>query len=213
VSSTVPGTQNTWTHYGLVDAAKALTIGTDTSLPTVGYLSPGQNAKVHGSVAITPVGVNGTGSGILKTELYVDGRWHSSSYVSPYAPKLNTGTRNGPITVKMKLTDKAGNVSWSGERTVIAENIKPKVVLSSAKKNKAKVSGTVNVYAKASDASGISRVQLLVNGKVVATDYTAGYKLSFKVKSQAKTMKIQLRAYDKVGNFTTTSVLRTYYRA
>ncbi|GAA2685870.1 S8 family serine peptidase [Actinoplanes palleronii] len=211
--STKTGTARNWTRYGLVDAAKALTMDTDARVPTIGYISPGQNAKVHGNVAIKPVGATDSWSGVMKAELYVNGKWADWAYKAPFAPTLKTGTRNGPIKVKLKVTDKAGNAAWTGERTVIADNIKPKVALTSAKKNKAKVSGTVTIKAKASDVSGISKVQLLVNGKVVATDTTAGYSLSFKVKNQAKKMNVRLRAYDKAGNYLTTAVLRTYYRA
>ncbi|GIF12354.1 S8 family serine peptidase [Actinoplanes teichomyceticus] len=214
ISSAVkPTSVRPWTRYGLVNAAKALTVGTDTRPPAAKYISPGQNARVHGNVAIKPVGVTDNWSGVQKVDLYVNGKWANWSYTSPFAPTLKTGSRNGPIRVKLRITDRAGNATWTGERTLIADNVKPKVSLGSAKKNKAKVKGTVTVTAKASDASGISKVQLLVNGKVVATDTTAGYTLKFKVKSQKKTMKIKLRAYDRAGNYTTTGVLRTYYRA
>ncbi|MEU4214065.1 Ig-like domain-containing protein [Actinoplanes sp. NPDC026623] len=65
---------------------------------------------------------------------------------------------------------------------------------------------------KATDASGIARVELLINGKVVATDTRAGYVLAFKTTSQKKTIKVQVRAYDKLGNvkYTTT---RTWTRS
>jgi hypothetical protein len=67
------------------------------------------------------------------------------------------------------------------------------------------------VGVKATDASGIARVELLINGKVVATDTKAGYVLAFKTKAPKKTMKVQVRAYDKLGNvkYTTT---RTWKR-
>ncbi|BCJ44376.1 hypothetical protein GCM10010168_11890 [Actinoplanes ianthinogenes] len=202
-----------WTKYGLVDAAVALTRGTDTIKPTVTGISPGQWAKVHGTVAITPLGLKDDWSGIGAVQLYVGGQYHSWSYTGPsFAPKLNTAGKNGPITVQLRVWDKGGNFVWSGTRTLMADNIKPKVSVTSWPKNKAKVKGTVTVKAKASDASGISKVQLLVNGKVVATDYKAGYKLTFKVSKQKKTMKVKVRVYDKAGNYTTSSI-RTYTRA
>ena len=97
-------------------------------------------------------------------------------------------------------------------RTVVADNVLPTASITTAPKNKAKVKGTVKVYAKAADLSGISKVQLLVNGKVVATDTKAGYMLSYKVAGQKKTMKVRIRAYDKAGNVRYTTI-RTYYRA
>ncbi|WIM97206.1 S8 family serine peptidase [Actinoplanes oblitus] len=202
-----------WTRYGLVNAAAALTKGTDRTKPTLSGISPAQNARVHGSVPITPVGLKDNWAGIRGVQLYVNGRYHSWSYSGPsFAPKLNTAGKNGPISVQLKVWDKAGNYTWSGTRTVIADNIKPKLSVTSWPKNKKKVKGTVTVKAKASDASGISKVQLLVNGKVVATDYSAAYKLTFKVSKQKKTMKVKVRVYDRAGNYTTSSI-RTYTRA
>jgi hypothetical protein len=64
---------------------------------------------------------------------------------------------------------------------------------------------------KAADASGVARVELLVNGKVVARDHKAGYLLSLNASKQKKTVKIQVRAYDKLGNVKYTST-RTWYR-
>ena len=201
-----------WVKYGLVDANASLTKGTDTVLPKVTGVSPKQSTKVHGTVAITPTGLSDAKSGIRSVDLYLDGKFHSWDYVAPFAPKLNTAGRNGAIKVQLKVTDKAGNVRWSGTRTLLADNIKPVVSITKAPKNKAKVKGTVKVYAKASDKNGISKVQLLVNGKVVATDTKSGYKLTFKVSSQKKTMKVRVRAYDKAGNVTYVAT-RTYYRA
>jgi hypothetical protein len=69
----------------------------------------------------------------------------------------------------------------------------------------------VTVTASASDKSGVARVQLLVNGKVVATDTTAAYHFTVNTSTYGKTLKVQLRAYDEAGNVTTTSA-RTWYR-
>jgi hypothetical protein len=73
------------------------------------------------------------------------------------------------------------------------------------------VKGTVKVYASASDASGVAKVQLLINGKVVATDTGAAYVLSVNMNKVASTMKVQVRAYDKLGNARYTST-RVWYR-
>ncbi|GGN27211.1 subtilisin family serine protease [Actinoplanes campanulatus] len=201
-----------WNYYGMVDAAAALTKGTDTKPPTGTGTSPAQNAKVRGDVAVTPLGLKDDWSGIRAVDLYVDGKWHSWDYTAPFAPVLKTAGRNGAIKAQLRVYDKAGNSTWLPARTLIADNVLPTVSITKAPANKAKVKGTVKVYVKAADKSGISKVQLLVNGKVVATDTAAGYVLSFKVASQKKTMKVRVRAYDKAGNVRYTTI-RTYYRA
>ncbi|MFC7534845.1 S8 family serine peptidase [Actinoplanes sp. GCM10030250] len=201
-----------WVEKGVVDASAALTKGTDTVAPTATGISPAQNAKVRGNVTITPTGLKDDWSSIRAIDLYVDGKWHSWDYTYPWGPKLYTRGRNGAVKVQMKIIDKAGNFRWTGVRTLVMDNVLPAATITKAPKNKARVKGTVNVSVKASDKSGISKVQLLVNGKVVATDTKAGYKLSFKVAKQKKTMKVRIRVYDKAGNvrYLTT---RTYYRA
>jgi subtilisin family serine protease len=203
---------NSWTQYGTVDAAGALTKGTDAKSPTATGFTPAANAKVRGNVAITPTGLTDDWFGIRNVNLYVDGKWHSWDYVAPFAPVLKTGSRNGAVKVQLLVYDKAGNHVWLPARWYTADNLAPTVSITKAPASKAKVKGTVKVYAKAADKSGISRVELIVNGKVVATDRTAGYLLSFKVASQKKTMKVRIRAYDKAGNVKYTTI-RTYYRA
>jgi subtilisin family serine protease len=198
--------------YGLVDANASLFKATDTVPPTVGGISPRQNAAVHGTVPIVPTGMADSKSGIRAVDLYVDGKWHSVDYTAPFAPALNTAGRNGALKLQLRVTDKAGNRTMSGYRVVIADNVKPTVSITKGPKNKAKVKGTVRINVKASDRSGIRKVQLLVNGKVVATDTKAGYKLSFQVAKQKKTMKVRVRAYDGAGNLKYVTT-RTYYRA
>ncbi len=78
-------------------------------------------------------------------------------------------------------------------------------------KNKAKVKGTVKVSVSAKDTHGIARVELLVDGTVVATDRTAAYTLSVDTTKRKKRMKARVRAYDRAGNVAYTST-RTWYR-
>ena len=201
-----------WVKYGLVDASAALTKGTDLVPPTATGTTPGQNKKVRGTVAVAPTGLKDNWSGIRNVDLYLNGKWHSWDYVAPFAPKLKTAGRNGALKVELRVTDRAGNTRRLGVRTLIADNVAPAVTVTKAPKNKAKVKGTVTWKVKASDKSGISKAQLIVNNKVVATDTKSAYSLSFKVAKQKKTMKVRVRVYDKVGNVKYTAI-RTYYRA
>ncbi|GID95545.1 Ig-like domain-containing protein [Amorphoplanes digitatis] len=84
----------------------------------------------------------------------------------------------------------------------------PTLSITKAPKSKAKVKGTVKV---AVQASGIARVELLTNGKVIAKDTTSAYLLSVNPTKQPKTMKVRIRAYDKLGNVAYTGT-RTWYR-
>lgn len=61
------------------------------------------------------------------------------------------------------------------------------------------------------DFGVVPRAELLINGKVVAKATKFPYKLTVNTRKQKKTMKVQIRAYDKAGNTTTTKI-RAWYR-
>ncbi|MEU7903741.1 S8 family serine peptidase [Actinoplanes sp. NPDC049118] len=181
----------------------------DNAGPTASAVSPAANTRVRGTFTSTLSGA-GDPSGIAKAELWANDRFVWQDTVAPYSLKVNTGSFSGNVKLIWRLTDKLGNTRYY-TRTVVADNKAPTVSITKAPKNKAKVSGTVKVYVKASDASGIARVELIVNGKVVAKDTKTAYVLSIDSKTQPKTMKVTVRAYDKLGNVKYTSE-RTWYR-
>jgi archaellum component FlaF (FlaF/FlaG flagellin family) len=111
----------------------------------------------------------------------------------------------------MRLYDKAGNLTVIG-RWVIADNTAPAVRITKAPANKSKIKGTVKIYYTGSDKYGISRYQLLVNGKAVQTHQTTANPFTFVASKYPKTnIKVQVRAYDLAGNVRTTSTL-VYHR-
>ncbi|MEU8239209.1 Ig-like domain-containing protein [Actinoplanes missouriensis] len=177
----------------------------DNDGPTATAVNPKQNTRVRGTFTTSLSGVKDA-SGVAKAELWANGKYLGAGY----SKKVATGKASGNVKLVWKLTDKLGN-SRSYTRIVIADNKAPSVSITKAPKNKAKVKNTVKVYVKASDASGIARVELIVNGKVVATDKTSGYVLSVNTKKQKKSMQVRVRAYDKLGNVTYTTT-RTWYR-
>ncbi|GIE76534.1 hypothetical protein Aph02nite_24840 [Actinoplanes philippinensis] len=167
-------------------------------------VNPKQNTRVRGTFT-TSVTAVADASGVAKAELWANGKYLGAGYTK----KVATGKSSGNVTLVWKLTDKLGNTR-SHTRTVVADNKAPSLSITAAPGNKAKVKGTVKVSVKASDASGVARVELLVNGKVVATDTSAGYVLRVNT-ARLRTMKVRVRAYDRLGNVTYTGT-RTWYR-
>ncbi|BBH65517.1 hypothetical protein ACTI_22020 [Actinoplanes sp. OR16] len=180
------------------------TLIADNAGPTA-TVNPSQNKRVRGTFTTSVTGVK-DGAGLAKAELWVDGKYAGAGT----SRKVSTGKKNGSVKLTWKLTDKLGNAR-TYTRTVIADNKGPSVSITKAPKNKAKVKGTVKVYVKASDVSGVARVELIVNGKVVAADKTSAYVLKVNTKKQKKKMKVRVRAYDKLGNVTYTAT-RTWTR-
>jgi hypothetical protein len=200
-----------WVTSGQVDAAKALTVGTDTTAPASTGISPAQDAKLRGTITVTPVKAGDNWSGIRNVTLYVDGVFKGWSKVAPYGVKWNSAGRNGPVQLSMRIYDKAGNVRVLS-RSITADNTAPAVKVKKAPKNKSKIKGTVKIYYTGYDKYGISRYQLLINGKVVNTHKTTKYPFSVVAKKYPKKkIKVQIRAYDVAGNSRTTTAL-VYHR-
>lgn len=198
-----------WTAKGALDAAKAIDMTTDTTAPKVTGFSPGQNANVRGKATVT-IAASDNWSGVRSVALYVDGVYKAQDTAAPYQLVVDTKGANRTAKISVRLYDKAGNTTVVA-KTYVFDNAAPTVSIASGPKNKAKVKGTVKFTVKAADRNGVSKVQMLVNGKVKATDSKAPHTFSLKASSYGKTIKVQFRAYDKAGNVRYTPV-RTYTR-
>jgi len=182
----------------------------DNEPPAGGTIGPESGTKVHGTFTSTLTGVSDL-SGVAKAELWRNGSYVGADTTEPYALPVNTGSYTGPVTLTWKVTDIWGQFSTVTDQ-VVADNKGPLVAIAGAPGDNAKVKGTVKVSVRGFDPSGMSAVELLVNGKVVARDTTVNYLLTLNTKGQAATMKIQVRGYDRLGNATYTGT-RTWYRA
>ena len=131
-----------------------------------------------------------------------------TDFTSPYTGRFKLG-KDGKLSLKWWVTD-YWNQGKYVYQTVVVDNTKPKLTMTKGPKNGAKVKSSVKVRAAASDKNGIAKVQLLINGKVVATDSKAAYKFTINTKKYGKKFTVKLRAYDKAGNSTTTT--RTWRR-
>jgi hypothetical protein len=181
------------------------TVLVDNAPPAGGTISPASGAKVRGTFTSKLTGVTDLG-GVARAELWANGKYVGVDQAAPYQLAVKTGP-SGKLTLIWKVTDRFGQARTLPARTLTADNTPPKVSITKAPKHKAKVKGTVKVYAQASDTNGIAKIQLLVNGKVMAT----GSVLTVNAGKWKKTMKVQVRAYDKVGNVKYTAG-RTWYR-
>ncbi|MET0424439.1 MAG: S8 family serine peptidase [Actinoplanes sp.] len=188
-----------WVTYGKVDAAAALNVGADTVAPKLTGVSPAQGAKVRGTVTVKVAGVSDAWTGIRGVDLYADGVWKAFDRFAPFELKYNSAGRNGAVVLRVRVQDKAGNMT-NYSRTVTADNTAPTVKVTKAPKNKAKIKGTVKVSYTGSDKYGIKNYQLLINGKVVQTHTTTATPFSFVASKYSKTMTMQVRAYDVAGN-------------
>ncbi|UQU64086.1 S8 family serine peptidase [Couchioplanes caeruleus] len=205
------GADNGWAKYGMLDAAKALTVGTDTTAPTItGVSTPGEGWRVHGKIPVKTTGIADNWSGVRNVDLFADGVYKAQDRTAPYEFTYDTGGKNGKVKLEIKVYDKAGNRTIF-TRSIIADNVAPTVTITSGPASGTKVTGTVKLAATASDTNGIRKVEMLINGSVKATDTTSPYNFSFKASSYASGMKVQIRATDNAGNVKSAPT-RTYKR-
>ncbi|WP_433792635.1 Ig-like domain-containing protein [Actinoplanes sp. CA-252034] len=174
----------------------------DNAGPAVSSVTPGNRALVRGSVRTTAKASDPSG---IRSVRVTGGRATTSPWAWTVAPKAQ-----GDHTIEWVVTDNLGN-STVVRRVVVNDTVAPALKLTKAPKNNAKLTTKATLAASASDRNGVAKVQLLVNGKVVATDTKAGYSFTLNPKKYGKKFTVQLRAYDRAGNVTTLAK-RTYRR-
>jgi hypothetical protein len=186
------------------ESVSTVDVRVDASGPAVTSITPAQGTLIRGRritstiTATDPSGIQwATLSGAV------------SDFSAPYTSSVPAG-RDGTKILTWYVVDNFLDVT-TVRRTVIVDNTKPALKIITAPKNGAKVRGTVKVTASASDRNGVNRVELLINGKVVAKDTKARYRFSINTKKYGKKFKVQIRAYDRAGNSTTTTA-RTWHR-
>jgi subtilisin family serine protease len=182
----------------------------DNVKPAVGNAAPGHAARVRGTVTVTATGVTDLGTGVGHLSLYADGTYVGQDRTAPYAVRFATGRRNGWVRLQWRAYDRAGHTG-TYDRRVIADNTAPAVAITRGPRNGARVRGTVRLTVKATDTYGIARVELLVNGRRVATDRRAPHTFSVATGKYGRTIRVQARAYDVAGNARHTAT-RTWRR-
>ena len=149
--------------------------GPDTTIPVVAITSPANNATVPaGDVLISGTAAdNAGGSGVRRVELRVDNNGVYAN-ATPQAPgnwSTWTITRNitaiGPHTLRARVTDNAGNVSWNaGTHTINIgsapqDTTIPIVSITSPANNATVPAGDVLISGTAADNAGGSGVRLV----------------------------------------------------
>ncbi|MCW5619758.1 MAG: S8 family serine peptidase, partial [Burkholderiales bacterium] len=182
-------------------AARTVTVSNDKTAPTVSISSPAAGSTLSGTVSVS---MNASDNkGVTRVDLLVDGKVVASDTTSPYTISWNTTTvANGSRTLQAKAYDAAGNVGSSASRSVTVSNDKtaPTVSITSPAAGST-LSGTVSVSMNASDNKAVTRVDLLVDGKVVGSDTTSPYAISWNTAAVANgSHTLQAKAYDAAGN-------------
>ncbi|GAB2599584.1 hypothetical protein Aab01nite_76030 [Paractinoplanes abujensis] len=185
-------------NYGLIDIPASLPVGTDTTAPTATGITPGNGAVKRGTFAVSPLGLKDDRSGIRNTTLWVNNKFVGYSRNAPFGVSFNFSSYKGPTKIELRIFDRAGNNKIVSS-TITIDNTKPAVRITSAPKSGSKLKGKVTIGYTGSDAYGINRFELLLNGKV-AQKHTNTTAFAFATTAVPSKFTVQVRAYDRAGN-------------
>jgi len=181
---------------GRIDAAAAL-----DALPF--WVSGAVSGQTVGaSLTVTPH--VGTASGITAVTARLNGIVAATATAAPWTLAIDTSGVVGATT--LTVTGTADGVSkGDATLTVYGDHSAPTTsfrVLATVAST-APIGGIVTIGARAADDVGVTRVQLLAAGRLVATDTTSPYAFRWQSAPHTGAVPLMLRAYDRAGNVAT----------
>ena len=204
--------------------------GLDGQGPAITLNNPAELARISGTLTVSGSAV-GAGRGVSDIEAWIDNQHvdlgdfslhlpssascaHPSGGTDPDCPNIGfsgtldtTALSEGAHTLKIVAVDTRNPYPLFTllERQFIVDNVcddtQAPVVSISSPSAGAVVKGMVNVSASASDNVGVTKVEFLVNGSLVATDSTAPYSFSWNTASLPDGSRtLQAKAFDACNN-------------
>jgi hypothetical protein len=175
---------------------------TDTTPPAVQISAPAAGAVLSGTVSVNYAASDE--GGVARVDLLVDGNQVATSTTASGTMSFDSKVHaDGPHSISVRATDRAGNVGTSMPLSVTFRNVdtNPPSVQILTPAAGSVLAGTVNVGYSASDASGITRVDLLLNGNQVGTSSAAAGTIAFDSTPYSDGLyTLSLRAIDGAGN-------------
>jgi large repetitive protein len=172
--------------------------GPDIVPPATSISSPADGAGVStGTVPVTATASDNVG--VTAVDLQVDGSTVATDTSSPYT--FNWTATAGPHTLRTVAHDAAGNTGNSADVHVTAtapDTTAPTTSISSPHDGDS-LYGAITVTATASDDTGVTALDLRVDGSTVATDTSAPYTFSWNA-TDVGSHTLQTVAHDAAGN-------------
>lgn len=193
----------------------------DTQDPALTLTNPVDGSTI--SQSITLAATASDASGVKQVQFYIDGALVSTDSSAPYSYSWSVlKVEDGQHVIKAVATDQAGRVAEKTATITLsraADAAGPQLTGMSANgvalADGAIFSRSTSITLSAADTSGIARVELLLDGVVVATASGSGsYTVPFKLDTVANgPHTLALRAVDSVGNASTASYTITVAHA
>lgn len=187
----------------------------DTTPPTTSITAPANNATISapGTVNVTATATDAASS-VTKVELYLDGALKTTLTTSPYTYSWSTtGVALGAHTLQTKAYDTFNNIGTSTVVNVTLADQTPPTTSITAPSGGTAVSGTVTVSSNAADntgGTGISKVELYVDGVLNSTDTASPYSFSWNTTTATNAShSLTVKAYDGAAtpNVTTSAAV------
>lgn len=188
-----------------ISAPVVVTVAPEITPPSVSLTAPGGGERLFGTVTLAANASDG--SGVSRVEFLLDGAQVLGTVTyAPYSYTWNSKTAaSGGHTLSARATDIHGNTATTPAVSVTIDNTGPAVVLTSPVSG-ATVGSVVILQATATDDAGVTRVDFLVNGVLLASDTTAPYAVEWNSSSWADgTQTLTARAHDVLNNVATSA--------
>ena len=183
-------------------ATASVSVNVDNTPPVVAITAPATGSSVTGAITVT---ASATDAAMARVDFYDGAVLFKTDTTTPYSGTWSSSVL-GAHTLTARAYDRAGNMTESAPVTITLVDATPPTVSISAPSAGAYVRGTFSVTASASDNVGVSRVELLAGGALVATDTTLPYSASIDSTSLPDgALVLTARAVDVAGNQTTSA--------
>jgi hypothetical protein len=192
---------------GNVGISVPVQVTIDNTPPSTDFTAPQAYATLRGTVQVS---ANATDAvGVAKVEFYAGGTLIGTATTAPYTVSWDSTTGpDGNVSLTTRAYDTAGNVSGGAypvSLPVYVDNSPPTVAITSPA-NGASLFLTTTVQASAGDNVGVTQVVFYDGTKVIGTDTTAPYSVSWGLLSVTKgSHTLTAKAHDAVGNVTTSA--------
>ncbi|MDY7228175.1 Ig-like domain-containing protein [Hyalangium rubrum] len=185
---------------GNVRTSVSVGVTVDNTGPTTALTAPAPDAHLRKGLMLS-ASASDT-HGVSKIEYYVDatllGTYSSTSSMHLWDTQ---GVADGAHTLTVKAYDSLGNVTTSAGVAVIVDNTLPTTAITSPTQS-ARVGGTVQFTATATDNQAVDRVEFYAGERLVGTATSAPYSVSWNTTTEANySIELRTKVYDRAGNY------------
>lgn len=176
-------------------------IDTAAVAPQVHLASPAGGAVRNGEAVL--IRAEATDDVAVKSvALLVNDVVVSESTIRPYEFLYIAPAGTTSFAVKARATDFAGLTTTTAAVSValVADNVPPTVQITNPRDGKSALTAGTRITAAATDDVSVERVEFLVNGAVIASDWTYPYETEYRPPAGMVAATVAARAYDASGN-------------